>query len=222
MAMSDTPGLLVVKAFCPHAQFVAFVSAAAGVVSSAGGIVLTARPLHAVVAVEPGSVPAHLWIGQFPSPAKAEAAWQALSPVASTTGLHMGKPATVLCMAGVPDEGLGDFIPTKANVPVRPSYQTPVLLLIEGTGHDQTRMDQYRDIILPMMRDRGSYYAAFELGGNIKVLSGAWSEAIFAISVWPSVGHALDFWLAKQYQHDAIPLRIDVGAFSVLAVEANA
>ena len=79
-------------------------------------------------------------------------------------------------------------------------------------------MDVYRGIILPMMFERHAYYTAFELGGDVEVLSGAWDEAIFAISRWPSRAAARDFWLCERYQNDAIPLRLDVGRFSVALV----
>jgi hypothetical protein len=36
------------------------------------------------------------------------------------------------------------------------------------------------------------------------------------------MGHALDFWLARRYQDDAIPLRLDIGRFDVLAATGNA
>lgn len=220
--MSGTaPGLLVIKAFCPHAAFTRFVAELPGLGAHAGTPLLTA-PLHAVSALEPGSVPAHLAVLEYVDADARDAAWAAIEPLARAAGLYEGPAPIVLAMAGIPPEGLGDLIPTAANVPVSPAFQPPTYLLIEGSATDQQRMDQYRDIILPMMRERSSYYVAFELGGNVKVLSGTWSEAIFAISWWPSMGHALDFWLARRYQHDAIPLRLDIGRFDVLAATGSA
>lgn len=215
------PGLLVIKAFCPHAAFVRFVAELPGLGAHAGTPLLIA-PLHQVSALEPGSVPAHLAVLEFADADARDAAWHAIQPMARAAGLFDGRTPIVLAMAGIPPEGLGDLIPTAANVPVSPALQPPAYLLIEGSATDQQRMDRYRDIILPMMRERSSYYLAFELGGNVKVLSGSWSEAIFAISWWPSMGHALDFWLARRYQDDAIPLRLDIGRFDVLAATGNA
>jgi uncharacterized protein (DUF1330 family) len=91
-------------------------------------------------------------------------------------------------------------------------------MLIEGTGRDQDRMDQYRDILMPMMFEEGAFYAVFDLGGSVEVLSGAWDEAIFAISRWPSRGAAERFWMSERYQRDAIPLRIDIGRFEVALI----
>jgi len=220
--MSATaPGLLVIKAFCPHAAFVRF-TAELPLLGARAGTPVVIAPLHEVSALEPGSVPAHIAVLEYADAAERDAGWQALEPVARAGGLFEGCAPIVLAMAGIPEEGLGEFIPTAANVPVSPAFQPPAYLLIEGSATDQQRMDQYRDIILPMMRERSSYYVAFELGGNVKVLSGAWSEAIFAISWWPSMGHALDFWLARRYQQDAIPLRLDIGRFDVLAATGSA
>lgn len=218
---TPAPGLLVVKAFCPHACFERFLRALPSLGEQAGKT-LFARALHEVVALEPGSVPAHVLVLCYPDGAARDAGWQAIEPLARGTGLFDGREPIVLAMTGIPPEGLGELIPTAANVPVSPAFQAPAYLLIEGSATDQQRMDRYRDIILPMMRERSSYYIAFELGGNVKVLSGKWSEAIFAISWWPSMGHALDFWLARRYQQDAIPLRLDIGHFDVLAANGSA
>jgi uncharacterized protein (DUF1330 family) len=214
MSETPVPALLVVKAYCQHSVFQRFVQAARAVAAAHHGHVLCAQPLHQVTALEPGSIPAHVWLAQFPDATARDAAWGALRGAASL--LDQGEPPIVLAMSGISADGLGDFIPTAANVPTPPSYLPVAYLLIEGTGTDQERMDKYRDIILPMMRERLAYYIAFELGGNVKVLSGRWSEAIFAISQWSASGHAADFWFSKRYQDEAIPLRTGVGKFSVL------
>ena len=210
--------LLVIKAFCPHRAFAGFSARAGEAVARNGGEVIVNAMVQDVQAIEPGSLPAHLWTARFPDAQARDAAWAA---VQHDSDLNMGSKPLVLAMAAVPDAGLGDAIPTKANVPA-PHTTEPTYLFIEGSASDQARMDRYRDIILPMMVARSSYYVAFELGGNVKVLSGQWSEAIFAISWWPSTGHAMDFWLSETYQHDAIPLRLDIGRFSVLAARGKA
>lgn len=128
-----------------------------------------------------------------------------------------------LACAGIPYEGWpGNFVPTIATVEVPDAGVPRTYMVIEGTGTNQDRMDQYRDIILPMMRERGAYYVAFELGGNVRVLAGKWSEGIFAISRWPSRGHAEGFWFSDRYQKTAIPLRTGVGRFDVQIVEGRA
>ncbi|NJP12362.1 MAG: DUF1330 domain-containing protein, partial [Leptolyngbyaceae cyanobacterium RU_5_1] len=98
----------------------------------------------------------------------------------------------------------------------------PAYMLIEGTGIDDARMDQYRSIILPMLRERGAYYVAFELGGNVRVLAGEWAEGIFAISRWPDLAAAHDFWFCERYQKIAIPTRTGASRFEVQLTEGVA
>lgn len=128
-----------------------------------------------------------------------------------------------LACIGLPWEGWpGNFVPTIATVDVPASDGPRTFMVIEGTGTDQERMDKYRDNILPMMRERGAYYIAFELGGNVRVLKGAWNEGIFAISRWPSRALAEDFWYCDKYQKECIPIRTGVGRFDVQIVEGVA
>lgn len=221
--MSATSGLLVVKTYCPHLGFARLLDELPRILGAHGGICLIARQLHEVVTVEAGSVPAHVLVLGFADAARRDAAWPGLEAAMRQSGAMAGpRPPIVLAMAGVPEAGLGPDIPTSATVPVTPSLAPPAYLLIEGTASDQTRMNQYRDIILPMMAARASYYLAFELGGDVQVLSGSWKEAIFAISRWPSMGHALDFWLSRRYQSEAIPLRLGIGNFDVVCVLGSA
>ncbi|MBL0923626.1 MAG: DUF1330 domain-containing protein [Sphingomonadaceae bacterium] len=128
-----------------------------------------------------------------------------------------------LACTGLPYEGWpGNFVPTIATVDVPASEAPRTFMVIEGTGTDQERMDAYRDQILPMMRERGSYYVAFELGGNVRVLKGRWDEGIFAISRWPSKALAEDFWYSDKYQNECIPIRTGVGRFDVQIIEGMA
>lgn len=220
MTDSNSSGVfLVVKAFCQHLRFAHFVPAAATITAQNGGCVVIAKPVHDVWVVEPGSVPAHLWIAQFSTRAKADAAWEALKAQGQISAITQDIVPVVLSVDGVPLSGLPDFIPTPSNVKAPESLMSPAYFLIEGTATDQPRMDKYRDILLPMMKERSAYYVAFELGGNVRVLSGHWSEAIFAISRWPSAAFAHDAWMAARYQKDAIPLRLGIGKFSVIVAE---
>jgi uncharacterized protein (DUF1330 family) len=163
----------------------------------------------------------HVWIARFPAMAAAKTAW---TDVLDTSDLSAPGPPLVLAARAVPDAGFPpemSFVPTRANVDPGPGGP-PTLMLIEGTARDQARMDRYRDIILPMMRALKSYYIVFELGGAVEVLSGDWNEAIFAISRWPDRAAALAFWNAPKYQETAIPLRLDIGRFSVLTLTGEA
>ncbi|RME66695.1 MAG: DUF1330 domain-containing protein [Alphaproteobacteria bacterium] len=218
----DMPGLLVVKAFCPHARHADFCARAAAPLAAASGTLVLAQPVHDVAALEPGSVPAHLWVAAFAHAAARDAAWAALAPLVAASGLDQAAPPVILAMAGIGAAGLGDAIPTAANVTPPASGAPPAYFLVEGTASDPPRMDRYRDILLDMMRRRGAYYVAFELGGNVRVLSGAWAQAIFAISRWPSRRAAIDCWTDRRYQDQAIPLRLGIGRFSVLMAEGAA
>lgn len=172
-----------------------------------------------MTALEPGSIPQNTWIVKYNSAESAKLAYESLD----LSDLSLPEPPLVLIANAVPDEGFPpelSFVPTRANVDAGPS-QPPTLMLIEGSAEDQDRMDRYRDIILPMMRERGSYYTCFELGGEITVLSGDWSEAIFAISRWPGAHLPVDFWMSPKYQNDAIPLRLDHSRFDVVILEGE-
>ena len=184
---------------------------------SARGAVLAAAPGDKTRPLETGTAHTGLVIIRFAFPEDLDA----FCASDDARELLAADPAIVaLASAGLPYEGWpGNFVPTIATVDVPDAGAPRTFMVIEGTGTDQARMDRYRDIILPMMRDRGAYYVAFELGGNIRVLAGAWREGIFAISRWPSKAHAEDFWFSDEYQNGAIPIRTGVGRFDVQIVE---
>jgi len=207
--MSDPGAFLILRSNAPDARFGEFLDR----VSTTERVVGLAR-LHEVKALEPGTVPAHTLILEYPSK---EAARDSLSSMPADLLAEPREPL-VLLTAKVPEAGFDDpSIPTRANAgTVRDDG--PVLMLIEGSATDQERLNTYREIILPMMFERHAYYTVFELGGDVEVLSGSWDEDIFAISRWPSLDAAYDLWLSDRYQNDAIPLRIDVGRFEVAVV----
>lgn len=122
-----------------------------------------------------------------------------------------------LSVAGLPYEGLPDTleVPTIASV-TPPANRGPcAYMVVQGRSTDQARMDQYRDIILPMIKAQGAYYTAFEIEGHVNLLCGKWPHDIFAISRWPDhdAGHA--FWDSDRYQSIAIPVRTGAGNFLV-------
>lgn len=207
----SAPVFLTLKTTCNEAQW-------ADAITAARGDVLAAAPASAVTPLEPGTQHSGLVIARFAFVEDRDAFWASANALlAADAGL------VALAMNGIAWEGWpGNFVPTIATVDV-PDAGTPrYFMVIEGTGRDQQRMDRYRDIILPMMRARGSYYVAFELGGNVTVLAGEWDEGIFAISRWPSRAHAEDFWFSDQYQKTAVPLRTGVGRFDVQIIEGLA
>jgi uncharacterized protein (DUF1330 family) len=205
---------LVLRSRASHAAFSGFCA-----VHRASCDLVAARGAHQLEVLEPGSRAMHTWISRWPSMTAAREGFRALD----LSALQLPEPPLVLLAAAVPDDGLPpelDFVPTHRNVVVGRS-QPPTLMLIEGTATDQERMDRYRDIILPLMREQDAFYLSFELGGAVEVLSGAWNEAIFAISRWPQAHAARAFWLGRRYQEDAIPLRLDVGTFQVVTLEGE-
>lgn len=212
--MAD-PTYLIVRTRAPHRRFQAFCAA----IGHAGGTLVAARSLHDVTALEPGSVPLHIWIAKYPSMEAAKAAWAGMdASLISEPEVPLVLAAKAVPAAGFPPEM--DFVPTHKNVNAGPSTP-PTLMLIEGSASDQGKMDQYRDIILPLMRSQDAYYICFELGGDIAILSGDWNDAIFAISRWPEAHRAKAFWLSNTYQDEAIPLRLNIGTFSVLTFEGE-
>lgn len=187
---------------------------------AARGTILAAGSTGAVRPLEPGTAHTGLVIARFAFAADRDAFWASPAAkqwVADDEGL------VALACNGIAYEGWpGNFVPTIATVDVPDAKAPRTFMVIEGTGTDQQRMDRYRDMILPMMRARGAYYIAFELGGDVRVLAGAWDEGIFAISRWPSKALAEDFWFSHQYQNDAIPIRTGVGKFHVQIIEGIA
>ncbi len=184
------------------------------------GTVLASRDKSMVRPLEEGSAHSGLVIIRFAFADDLDAFWSC----DTASALASADPGLVaLACAGLPYEGWpGNFVPTIATVDVPVSDRPRTFMVIEGTGTDQDRMDAYRDQILPMMRDRGAYYVAFELGGNVRVLAGRWDEGIFAISRWPDQSLAEDFWYSDHYQNHCIPLRTGVGRFDVQIIEGIA
>jgi uncharacterized protein (DUF1330 family) len=188
--------------------------------AAARGTVLAAGDADWVKPLEQGTKHSGLVIVRFAFVADLDAFWAS----DAARALAGGDPALVaLASLGIAYEGWpGNFVPTIATVDVPMGETARTYMVIEGTGTDQHRMDRYRDTILPMMRERGSYYAAFELGGNVRVLAGEWDEGIFAISRWPTKALAEDFWYCDKYQNEAIPIRTGVGRFDVQIIEGIA
>jgi uncharacterized protein (DUF1330 family) len=186
----------------------------------ARGAVIAAAPSANVKILEPSTNHTGVILIRFAFAEDRAAFWAsdaAKALIAANPGL------TALACMGLPYEGWpGNFVPTIATVDVPDAGEPRTYMLIEGTGTDQDRMDRYRDMILPMMRDRGAYYTVFELGGAVEVWAGAWEEGIFAVSRWPSCAAAEGFWFSEQYQNEAIPIRTGVGRFDVQILEGLA
>lgn len=177
-------------------------------VERARGTVLAAAPQPVVEVLEPGTYHTPLLIARFAFREDLDSAWQAMREAAEGT--------TALASPGLPYEGWpGHEVPTIATVAVPASPDPRAYMLVEGSVTDEARIGAYRDIILPMLRERGAYYIQFELGGSIEILAGDWRQDILAVSRWPSLAAARDFWFCERYQTVAVPARSGAGTFEV-------
>jgi uncharacterized protein (DUF1330 family) len=217
------PSFLFVELAAEHADQAGVLEQLAGTVRSAGGEVLAWAPPGRISCLEPGTVASGILLARWPEPgaAMSAAARQIASTLASAVPAH-GTPL-VLEVNGLPEQGLPEMmeIPTVASVPVAPKSPRNALMVIRGSVSDQARIDGYRDVILPMLKERGGYYEVFALQpGEVTTLSGQWTEQIFAISRWPQRANAEDFWYSERYQTTAIPRRLGAGRFSVHLLDA--
>lgn len=194
----------------------------AAAVRSTGGAFLAGRSAPDVAQLEPGTPEAAIAVARWGSSEAFDEAWAA--GVAHALDAVGGR-VTALAVPGLPDEGLPDAmeIPTIASVPAVPDPAPTAYMTIQGSVTDQEQIAGYRDIILPMMKELGSYYVVFAIEeGAVRVLRGSWGEQIFAISVWPTHDAAANgFWYSDRYQKEAVPIRADIGAFRVHLLEGR-
>jgi uncharacterized protein (DUF1330 family) len=203
------PAFLIIK---PSSADPALLESWTRAIGDARGTVLAAAGPEAVEVLEAGTRQTGLIIARFAWGPDLDSFWAKAASLAAL----LPENSQVLASAGLPWEGWpGHMVPTIATVQLPAAETPPAYMLIEGTTFDQARMDDYRDIILPMIRERGGYYPLFELGGSVRVLHGNWREDIFAVSRWPSAALAHDFWFSDRYQNVAIPTRTGAGRFDV-------
>ncbi len=199
------------------ADAAAYLAAAAEAAGAAGGKLLGAVNAADVECLEAGTPEASILLVEFPDQASASACWQADAHQAAWAPLTDTPGLVALTVNGLPYVGLPDMleIPSTASVKPPAGRGPRAFMIIQGVGTDQARMDQYRDIILPMIAEQGAYYSCFEIEGKVEVLHGDWPHEIFAISRWPdhAAGHA--FWDSDRYQNVAIPTRTGAGHFLV-------
>lgn len=222
MTATTNPGFILIELGAEHAEQVKLLESAAGILREGGATVHAFAPAGRVACFEPGTVAAGMLIASMRDQAAIEPlVRQRLLPVLRTK-MPLTSVPKVLKVNGLPINGLPDLpdIPTIASVPRPPKGLRNALMVIQGSASNPQQMDKYRDVILPMMKERGSYYEAFALAdGEVQALSGTWTEQIFAISRWPTRASAEDFWFAERYQSGGIPLRIGAGKFTVHVVD---
>ena len=191
-------------------------SAIVDAIVAGGGDVVAARTEEEVEQLEPGTPPASVVIGRWGSRAALDRAWE--REVGRATDSLDDDGLVSLAVRGLPPEGLPDQleIPTVASVPPIPDSAPPTYMTIQGSVTDPVRIQGYRDVILPMLKELGAYYTVFAVeAGFVRPLRGTWSEQIFAISAWPTHQAAHDFWYSDRYQNVAVPIRTGIGAFHV-------
>ena len=194
-----------------------YLSDAESLASEFGGTTLASVDVDAVECLEPGTPECAIfliefkWMEQFTAFWTSEGSQSLLGTLGSDSGL------LALAVSGLPYLGLPDAleIPTIASVKPPESSGPRAFMVIQGCVTDQKRIDQYRDVLLPMIAAAEAYYTAFEIAGGLQVLVGEWSWEIFAISRWPdhAAGHAV--WDSERYQTRAIPIRTGAGTFNV-------
>ncbi|MEO0996450.1 MAG: DUF1330 domain-containing protein [Pseudomonadota bacterium] len=195
----------------------------AALIARHGGTLRASQPHASVECLEPGTPAAALVIAEFDGAGGPRALWDDPEHRTLLAALDGGDEALFVGVAGLPYAGLPDLpeIPTTASVTPPAGDGPRAYMLIQGHGSDQSRMDEYRDVILPMLKELGAYYTVFDIEGNVDVLAGPWTEQIFAISRWPdhAAGHA--FWDSDRYQNTAIPIRTGAGRFTVHFCEGS-
>jgi len=217
------PSYLFVELAGEHADQSGALSRAAEDLRRQGGEILAYAPAGRVSCLEPGTVGSGILLARWPSPGPGMSA--AIRGLVSALGQSVPTHSTplVLEVSGLPPNGLPDMldVPTVASVPPAPKSPRNALMIIRGSVSDQQRIDGYRDVILPMIKERGGYYEVFALQpGEVTAWSGEWTEQIFAISRWPARANAEDFWFSERYQTVAIPKRLGAGRFVVHLLDA--
>ncbi|MGK7932890.1 MAG: DUF1330 domain-containing protein [Microcystaceae cyanobacterium] len=186
-------------------------------ISHYNGTLLANCSAPQVECLEKGTPSTAILIAQFPHRLSIQTLWQDANLQKLLESFKNHPNSLILAVSGLPYIGLPQQleIPTLASVTPPLDRGPRAYMLIQGTGTDSVRMGQYRDIILPMLKEQGAYYTVFEIEGNIECLHGQWTHKILAISRWPDyeAGHA--FWDSELYQKTAIPLRTGAGHFLV-------
>lgn len=217
------PHFLFVEVVGEHADQAHLLEAIARLTERSGGSCFAYAAAGRVAGLEPGTIAAGMLIVKFADQARLLRVAKEVVLPHLTAALPPGTIPLVLAVEGLPETGLPDMpdIPTIASVPRPPAHPRNTFLVVRGSVSDPERLNAYRDVILPMHKERGGYYEVFALlPEQVTALSGAWTEQIFAISRWPQRQAAEDFWFCDRYQKQAIPLRLGAGHFTVHLLEA--
>ena len=181
------------------------------------GTVLASAPTEAVEGLEPGTPDSAVFLMEFEQADHLNDFWASDRHQGLLGAMNSQAGLLALAVPGLPYAGLPDAmdIPTTASVKPPEGPGPRAFMVIQGSVTDPERIDQYRDILLPLIAAQGAYYTVFEIAGSVEVLAGEWPWEIFAISRWPdhAAGHAV--WDSEIYQTRAIPKRTGAGTFHV-------
>ena len=194
-----------------------YLADAESLASEFGGTTLASVDADAVECLEPGSPECAIFLIEFKRMEQLTAFWTSERNQSLLGALDSDVGLLALAVPGLPYSGLPDAleIPTTATVKPPEGAGPRAFMVIQGSVTDQQRIDQYRDVLLPMIAAADAYYTAFEIAGGLQVLVGEWSWEIFAISRWPDLAAGHTVWDSERYQTKAIPIRTGAGTFNV-------
>lgn len=215
MPTAETPWFVVLEVPDLVGARAGFGAVRDSIVATGGTLLASALPREVQV-LEAGTALAAVLIARWPTESAALAWWNdadvraALAPALAVAG------SRAVAVRGVPPAGLGDFLPTAANVAPPRLDTPPAYMLVQGSITNVPPIEQYAAIIMPMLRERFGYYVVYAQAPDVRVLHGRWAEQAHIVSRWPTLAAARDFWTCERYQDVAIPTRTGHGAFTVL------
>lgn len=191
-------------------------------IESSAGSILSCKGSPDVEALEPGSIAYASLISEWPDSQALDEFWSGAKKEQEFAPLLGGDGVRILAVASLPKEGWpGEAVPTIATVPDSGLSGPLGYLIVDGEAYDADRLSAYQDILFDLMIERHSYYIALTDATGVRVLSGEWDEQIYAISRWPNMELARDFWYSDRYQKEAIPIRTGAGHFTVTIQEGR-
>ncbi|MGY8892337.1 MAG: DUF1330 domain-containing protein [Pseudomonadales bacterium] len=216
MTGKDHPSLLYMQ-IPAVLESAVYLADAESLASEFGGTTLASVDADAVECLEPGSPECAIFLIEFKRMEQLTAFWTSERNQSLLGALDSDVGLLALAVPGLPYSGLPDAleIPTTATVKPPEGAGPRAFMVIQGSVTDQQRIDQYRDVLLPMIAAADAYYTAFEIAGGLQVLVGEWSWEIFAISRWPDLAAGHTVWDSERYQTKAIPIRTGAGTFNV-------
>ena len=216
MTGKDHPSLLYMQ-IPAVLESAVYLADAESLASEFGGTTLASVDADAVECLEPGSPECAIFLIEFKRMEQLTAFWTSERNQSLLGALDSDVGLLALAVPGMPYSGLPDAleIPTTATVKPPEGAGPRAFMVIQGSVTDQQRIDQYRDVLLPMIAAADAYYTAFEIAGGLQVLVGEWSWEIFAISRCPDLAAGHTVWDSERYQTKAIPIRTGAGTFNV-------